>query len=708
MSLRVLVAVAAVVVGACGGGGFGGSVDGRSGGAGGNGAEPGGSGVAGDAGGSGHADRFLPGSGRTDPPEGVFTDLSAGELETCGVRVGGALECWGTASVMPEGVFKQVSASPRSGHVCALGVDGSVACWGGSAVGQADPPGGEFVQVSAGARSFWHAGSVCGLRPGGAVECWGDGSSRMVGEFAAVHAGDRHLCALETAGALVCWGGPPQRSVPDGPGGEFSEVSAASVESRNLHPVAEYVCGLRTDGRVRCWAAPFGEGFDFGQADAPEGSFIAVSAAPEHACAIDTAAAAVCWGNQETHGAPPAVLRGPFAQISAGANNTCAVRADEALVMCWGKSIDRYGVLGGSFSEVAVGYLHACALRTSGKVLCWYMGDGRENWHASSYQPAGDFGQISAGDHHSCGVGVDGAVECWGANEQGQSDPPTGEFVEVSAVGDSSCGLRVDGIVTCWGAIAGQRPPPGEFTSMSASGPLGRPCGIRPNGAVECWGYGPYGEPPPWVGPLTDVSVRDPVSCGIRIDASIACWHNRTKQDPHLVAEHLVAARRVPDGEFVQVAVSHDGYCALRAEGTIVCADPDAWGRLPTLMEPPDGEFVKLAVGARHACAIATDGTVACWGSPADPYEYLPRDVEPEIVDDSAPWRRRWLLLAAGLIVAAGGAALKAKHHRRRAVGPGDDHSEPDTAIDPEVARRVLADLVGRSDSAAPDTEQSR
>lgn len=662
-----------------------------------------------DSGGSGRGDRWR-GWERTDPPGGVFTDVSAGEDATCGVRARGALECWGGLPYPLEGIFKQVSVSPGSSHACALGVDGSIACSGGSAVGWTDAPGGEFVDVSVGARNFWSAGSACGLRPGGAVQCWGAGSSRMDGEFSAVHAGDGHLCALETGGALVCWGGPPQRSVPDPPGGEFIEVSAASVGNNRHRPGADYVCGLRADGRVRCWAALFGDGFDFGQADAPEGSFAAVSAGPRHACALDAGGAAVCWGNREVHGAPPAVLRGPFTQISAGANNTCAVRAGEALVMCWGASIDGYGVLGGSFSEVAVGYLHACALRSTGKALCWFMGDGREGWHASSYQPAGDFRRISAGNHHSCGVGTDGAVTCWGSNDRGQSDAPSGEFVEVSAVGDSSCGLRVNGAVICWGAITGQRPPPGEFTAVSAAGPLGRPCGIRPSGAVECWGYGAYGEPPAWVGPLVDVSVREPVSCGIRTDASIACWHNRTKQDPHLRVDE-----RVPDGEFVQVAVSDGGYCALRAEGSIACWSPYSSGGAyydpyDSLMEPPAGEFTKLAAGARHACAIAADGTVACWGSPADPqYLPMPRDDEPSPADhDSTAWRRGWLLLAAAALVAAGAAALTAKHRRRRRPGPNDDHSEPDTAIDPEVARRALADLIGRTDSVATDAHDEQ
>ena len=45
--------------------------------------------------------------------------------------------------------------------------DGSVACWGSDYNGQATPPTGSFVSVSAGARH------TCGVRSDGSVACWG-------------------------------------------------------------------------------------------------------------------------------------------------------------------------------------------------------------------------------------------------------------------------------------------------------------------------------------------------------------------------------------------------------------------------------------------------------------------------------------------------------------------------------------------------------
>ena len=52
---------------------------------------------------------FYAGSGRASPPVGVFVDVSASGLRTCGVRDRGEIECWGdwegfSAVSLAEGV----------------------------------------------------------------------------------------------------------------------------------------------------------------------------------------------------------------------------------------------------------------------------------------------------------------------------------------------------------------------------------------------------------------------------------------------------------------------------------------------------------------------------------------------------------------------------------------------------------------------------
>ena len=56
-----------------------------------------------------------------------------------------------TPETKPVVQFTSVSASPD--HTCGLRANGSVECWGDDEFGQASPPDGKFVSVSAGGAS---------------------------------------------------------------------------------------------------------------------------------------------------------------------------------------------------------------------------------------------------------------------------------------------------------------------------------------------------------------------------------------------------------------------------------------------------------------------------------------------------------------------------------------------------------------------------
>ncbi|MBI3799643.1 MAG: RTX toxin, partial [Deltaproteobacteria bacterium] len=80
------------------------------------------------------------------------TPVSSGFFHNCEVRNGGKAACWGSnffgQANAPGGTFVQVSAGLF--HTCGVLSNGSVQCWGDNSAGQASPPGGTFVQVSAG------------------------------------------------------------------------------------------------------------------------------------------------------------------------------------------------------------------------------------------------------------------------------------------------------------------------------------------------------------------------------------------------------------------------------------------------------------------------------------------------------------------------------------------------------------------------------
>ena len=85
---------------------------------------------------------------------------------------------------------------------------------------------------------------------------------------------------------MECWGNNDFGQT-DAPAGSFRSVSAAGF----------HTCALRETGEITCWGTN-----DSGQTDAPAGSFRSVSAALFHTCALRETGEITCWG-----GAHPAV-----------------------------------------------------------------------------------------------------------------------------------------------------------------------------------------------------------------------------------------------------------------------------------------------------------------------------------------------------------------------------------------------------------------
>ena len=109
--------------------------------------------------------------GQSSPPRGVsFTQITAGDAHTCGLKADGTVQCWGSnekleycnaeesghceyiwtgQAIPPAGVlFKQISAGAY--YNCGVRADGNVQCWGYNNKGQANYQPGSFSQVAAG------------------------------------------------------------------------------------------------------------------------------------------------------------------------------------------------------------------------------------------------------------------------------------------------------------------------------------------------------------------------------------------------------------------------------------------------------------------------------------------------------------------------------------------------------------------------------
>lgn len=82
----------------------------------------------------------------------------------------------------------------------------------------------------------------------------------------------------------------------------------------------------------------------------------------------------------------------------------------------------------GDFAEVTAGWDHTCALKADGAVQCWGA-----NWWGQTESPEGRFITIAAGGNHTCGIRTDGLLACWGDNIWKQADPPEGHFISIAA-----------------------------------------------------------------------------------------------------------------------------------------------------------------------------------------------------------------------------------------------------------------------------------
>jgi hypothetical protein len=268
-----------------------------------------------------------------------FTQISAGQLDSCGLTTIGSILCWGDdtygqASVPPpptDSSYIEVSAGYR--HTCALTNQHNVVCWGADDQGQSSsPPAIQSLTTQ-------------------------------------VSAGNDFSCALTDVGAVSCWGldnyhqlSPP----PAPPGTTFTQVSAGGV----------FACALTTDDSALCW----------GDIPIPlTHPIMQFTTGAFNACGLTTSQAVFCWGTDNTHGqinVPPGYT---FTSLSAGMFHMCGLSISSTIV-CWGWNNGPDGQPAGQVSEtpvnagfaaIAGGGYHTCGLTIAGEVNCW--GDNAEH-----------------------------------------------------------------------------------------------------------------------------------------------------------------------------------------------------------------------------------------------------------------------------------------------------------------------------------------
>jgi alpha-tubulin suppressor-like RCC1 family protein len=264
---------------------------------------------------------------------------------------------------------------------------------------------------------------------------------------------------------------------------------------------------------------------------------------------------------------------------------------------------------------------------------------------------------VGRSDDAACGVSGVGDLYCWGGDYSGElGNGPGGPEVVlsptlVSGTGDweevfdgryTLCGLKTTGELFCWGQagplgdsefglIESPTPFVGGLVHLESS--YDHACGLDAAGALFCLGSSDQGElgdgdldphfvdAPTQVGTETyvDLAVSHDFTCAVRADGALLCWG----------ASAIVATAAVPtqvgaELDWAVVSVSEDHVCALKTDGRLYCAgdnfsgqlglgDTDDRGALSQVGS--DSDWAGVAAGSESTCAFKLDGATFCWGS---------------------------------------------------------------------------------------------
>jgi alpha-tubulin suppressor-like RCC1 family protein len=639
------------------------------------------------------------------------TAAIAGAVALMGAGLGPAAAAAPAAGVTALPVAAMVSAG-FDHHACAV-VDGRLYCWGadgsgalgdGSTSGYSGAPvavdtsgvlaGKTMTAVSAG-----DAGSACALDSSGAAYCWGKDVEGDLGSYVSssslglpvavptggalagkaltqISAGNGQVCALDSAGAAYCWGldlygktgvgykidsNPPQAVDTRGvlAGKTLTQITAGGFQS----------CALDTGGAAYCWG---GEALGDGPRTKPAFAPVAVdttgvlagktltqiSAGYDQTCALDTAGAAYCWGDN---------TYGELGDGSTGGYSDVPV------------AVDTGGALAGkTLVRISAGVDHTCALDTAGRAYCWgdnpngELGDGTT---ASSDVPvAVDTGgvlagktihQISAGGDHTCAVDTTSTIYCWGNDERGQlgdaniasgqSDVPVAVAVQAPASVSVTPGyttatvswtapvFRNNHTLTGYTATA---TPGSQACTTSAivttctiyrlAGATSYQVTVAANTATEDSGNRFPVTITPWgFGAISAGSS----SCAVE-SGHAWCWGSN---DHGQLGDAGTANRHVPAAVhstgvlagrhkiLSQIAnATGDFSCAVDTAGAAYCWGRNEDGQLgnattggftdaPRYVDtrdlPPGKALVQVVTGDSHACALDSAGEAYCWGA---------------------------------------------------------------------------------------------
>lgn len=330
-------------------------------------------------------------------------------------------------------------------------------------------------------------------------------------------------------------------------------------------------------------------------------------------------------------------------QISAGGATTCAITTAGA-VKCWGDNhfgqlgndsdqlyslipVDVHGLQSG-VTKISVGTAYACALRADGGIKCWGKNDSGQLGNGTfehSAVPVEVVGltegaiDIQTGNLHTCAITAVGGTKCWGNDLYGKLG--NGELSS-SAVPTDVIGLSTGTLAVTVG---------GSHT-----------CALTLEKNVKCWGYNFHGE----LGDNSTLNREAPVdvegltstvkaitagahhTCAIMSDESAMCWgYNAHGELGNGTNENQIAPVKVLELGMGAGRIDSKSYhtCALTNDNIIKCWGVNSKGQLgngtdenralPDIVNGlPNNSVRSITVGVSHTCAVSTDNRAMCWG----------------------------------------------------------------------------------------------
>jgi alpha-tubulin suppressor-like RCC1 family protein len=319
-------------------------------------------------------------------------------------------------------------------------------------------------------------------------------------------AGGSHSCLITSSKGVKCWGSNYYGELGDG----TTTDQVAPVDVVGLTGVTaiaagySHTCAVISSGGVKCWGGNYrgqlGDNSITNRLTPVDviglsSGVMAIAVGQQHTCAITTAGALKCWGDNSE------------GQLGDGttANKLTAV--------------DIAG-LGSGVIDVSLGAYHSCVVTALGRVKCWgnnFSGQvgvgmlGSANY-LSPIEVVGliDVAKFVATDsRHSCVLTSAAGVKCWGSN----ADAELGDGTKNSRTNPANVSGLTSGV------------------DMIASGPPS--CAITNLGQIKCWGGGPnsytndskipinIGQP---ILNVVDIAVGDNYGCVMLSTTDVRCW----------------------------------------------------------------------------------------------------------------------------------------------------------------------------------------